>query len=483
MPGEYRGSISHVGYRIEGISKTGTNPATYMMNQTNSDVGTLTGYSTGVLNNTNASWITDTWKGAKVFVFDSTKDVLKGFSRVISNTATALTVGIESGSDLDTTANSPIVESLGSTFQSNGIKAGDFLYISSGSDIGTYVIYSVDSETQLTLTQLMTATSTESFTTGFSSTPGSGDAYWIDSRGMPYIQGSAVNDIGVTFNSAVELPDPEIEWIGDMAVGDNREVSIFTQGKYTLHGTLSGRLRVPRLISFALGKEVVTGASAPYLHEMSVATILPSFLLEGVLEDTPDFVRYFEGCKVNSLKLTGGQDEPLNVEAEIYAFHVDDGTVKSIVVRDQNAGNYKSAETYMFSESFFDYFGRPYACMESWELTINNNLDEQFCSDPTKALYPAKAFEGNAEYDLKATIRPIDKQVWNEQVNPTSGGGTVNISFTRFPAFDYLNLQASGCVQVSAPHNIPEGALSVDVALKPKSLTATSLDQYDTYWK
>ena len=75
---------------------------------------------------------------------------------------------LETGSDGAKTANLFIFTSAGSTFQTNGVAAGDTLYISSGAEIGYYTIDSVDSETQLTIAQDFEFTSS-----GWGSTEGS----------------------------------------------------------------------------------------------------------------------------------------------------------------------------------------------------------------------------------------------------------------------------------------------------------------------
>ena len=58
--------------------------------------------------------------------------------------------------DLVTTAASAIVTSASATFVSDGVLAGDDFVIAEGPDAGTYTVASVDSETQITLTQTLT---------------------------------------------------------------------------------------------------------------------------------------------------------------------------------------------------------------------------------------------------------------------------------------------------------------------------------------
>ncbi|MBC2717580.1 MAG: hypothetical protein HF978_19925 [Desulfobacteraceae bacterium] len=55
--------------------------------------------------------------------------------------------------DLVTTAGSAVVTSASSTFATDGVTAGDVFAIATGPDVGMYTVSSVDSETQITLTE------------------------------------------------------------------------------------------------------------------------------------------------------------------------------------------------------------------------------------------------------------------------------------------------------------------------------------------
>lgn len=68
--------------------------------------------------------------------------------------------GLETGTNLVTTASSAVVTSTGSTFLTNNIKVGDKLTIENGTDAGEYTVRTIDSETQLTLTETLTTTDT-----------------------------------------------------------------------------------------------------------------------------------------------------------------------------------------------------------------------------------------------------------------------------------------------------------------------------------
>jgi len=68
----------------------------------------------------------------------------------------------ESGTDLSQTASSKVVTSAGSVFKTRGIKSGDKFIITNEGNAGEYVVDTVDSNTQITLTEALTATETNS---------------------------------------------------------------------------------------------------------------------------------------------------------------------------------------------------------------------------------------------------------------------------------------------------------------------------------
>lgn len=74
----------------------------------------------------------------------------------------AITWGLETGSNLAQTASSAVITSSGSLFKTRNIKVGDPFFITTGTNAGQYVVQSVDSETQITLTANLTYTATGS---------------------------------------------------------------------------------------------------------------------------------------------------------------------------------------------------------------------------------------------------------------------------------------------------------------------------------
>lgn len=81
---------------------------------------------------------------------------------------------LETGDDLDSTAGSAVITSAGSAFETRGIVPGNPFYIISGDNAKKYIVSSVDSETQITLTENVTnSTANQSFWVG---------GNWLDIR-------------------------------------------------------------------------------------------------------------------------------------------------------------------------------------------------------------------------------------------------------------------------------------------------------------
>lgn len=110
----------------------------------------------------------------------------------------SVTWGLEYGYDLNTTASSATITSASAKFKTRNIKIGDPFFITQ-SDVGNtrakpYVVQSIDSETQLTLTENITYTSTD-------------DIYWVGSNWFDVgtDDGDVGNGLGLASNEIIVL--------------------------------------------------------------------------------------------------------------------------------------------------------------------------------------------------------------------------------------------------------------------------------------
>jgi hypothetical protein len=333
-------------------------------------------------------------------------------------------------------------------------------------------------------------------TADYSTTPIGEDPYYeIDPFAMAGIQAAYTNDLGMVFNAGIALPNPELEWIEDRNIGTKRAVSVLSQGKYVAKGTLSGRLRVPRLLFFALGKESVAESSGTYTHTITEHSNIPSFCMEAAATTGSDFIRYYRGCKVNSIKLSGAMGEPLMMEAELFcAIPEKTSNTVSTVTLDSNTGNYKSGDPYLWSGmAGLTYLSNSYADILEMELNINNNLrDDEYFFNSTNSKYANSFSEGGLDIDLRCKVRITDPTLWNELMSPTTGAPTAaqkaTFTFTRTASYDTLAVTLHSCQLYSVSDDVPEeGPVEVEVLLKPRydgtneAITITVVDNKATY--
>lgn len=102
--------------------------------------------------------------------------------------------GIESGTNLYQVAGSPIVTSTGAKFKDNNVKVGSKITITSGANAGEHVVQSINSETQITLTENLTYSA-------------SGSSYWVGSNyfDVETDDGDEIKGFGVNSNELIIL--------------------------------------------------------------------------------------------------------------------------------------------------------------------------------------------------------------------------------------------------------------------------------------
>jgi hypothetical protein len=102
--------------------------------------------------------------------------------------------GIESGTNLVQTAGSSVVTSEGAKFKDNNIKVGSQITITTGDNAGEYTVQKIDSETQLTLTEALTYSASNS-------------SYWVGSNyfDVETDDGDEIKGFGVNSNELIIL--------------------------------------------------------------------------------------------------------------------------------------------------------------------------------------------------------------------------------------------------------------------------------------
>lgn len=145
-----------------------------------------------------------------------------------------ITWGYETGTNLSTIANNPLVSSANAGFKGYNIKRGDPFYITSGSDQGEYRVQSISDDQQIVLTQPMTTTA-------------SGISYWCG---------------GNWFDVARDDAD-FVTWLGDNNFFFTPQMLIFKRD--SLH-RYDGQRRVQ--VQGAVG--TTSGRSVINMHELTI---------------------------------------------------------------------------------------------------------------------------------------------------------------------------------------------------------------------
>lgn len=152
-----------------------------------------------------------------------------------------------------------------------------------------------------------------------------------------------------------------------------------------------------KMFEYALGS--VTYGSTPdgnglYTHTISEANDLPTFTLEAGVLGSPNFVRDFVGCKVDTLTLTAEKENPLNCEVEFVAKDVIDGTDATPPVAD-------TSSYFIFYEGQVKINGVQQDLVEQFELEIANNLEALYALGSQTAV---RIQEGSREYTLSVDL-------------------------------------------------------------------------------
>jgi len=185
-----------------------------------------------------------------------------------------ITWDYESGTDLAQSAASAVVTSAAALFISRGIKTGDTFVITDGSNAGEYEVDTVDSETQITLTQTLANAQT-------------GKTFWVGGNWFDVARGNS--DIGHgliknfdrllcfkrhsvhKYNKTTDLATDSLLPIKDIP-GTTSSRSIVNRGSYTYYWSDTGLWRTDgtdgELVTEAL-QEVIEG-----IADASLSTVV-----------------------------------------------------------------------------------------------------------------------------------------------------------------------------------------------------------------
>jgi len=301
--------------------------------------------------------------------------------------------------------------------------------------------------------------------------------------GVETTQGTSVAPTRVLGKVAEEAtpPDPEQEWMVTRVIGGDREPFQKHQGQKTYQGG-----EVPVILydgaplAYLLGSESYTSPTHTLTAKQDGKP--PSQTMEVVYYGRgggTDFVRTFNGCVPASGELSMNNDDELTLSMSYWAMGVSTGSspTAGISVADRNPWLFSDADSQL------SLFGTSFARFQDFSLSIENNLTEGRYIAPDAdhpsgdARDPYEITYGNVDYELSATLTVEDSSIYNELINPTSGGFQAQMSFTR-PNGDQIQVTATGCNFTEAGHPIPADSSKVEVetTMTPESLTITVSD-------
>lgn len=260
----------------------------------------------------------------------------------------------------------------------------------------------------------------------------------------------------------------EIDWKEIRARGGDRELYQIVEGKHSAEGTINGLIQSGRWIAMCMGKDVVTGAG-PFTHTITPKNGMPFPVwdLELKYVDTTSLSAYIKSMAVDSLRLSGAEEDLLKFSASIKAH----SSVKNVGA--DSTVTPITTEPYKFHQGTFTYFGSAFARVVDFDATINNggNLAWYYDTSATVGKFPKEYVPGPVSYSLKTTATVQDTTVFDNLV-AAANSVACTILFTR--GADTLTLAFTNCVLKSAPHPIPEeGEVRVPLDFIPRNLTAT----------
>ena len=194
--------------------------------------------------------------------------------------------------------------------------------------------------------------------------------------------------------------------------------------QYSGTATINGALTNAYWLLGVLGANVDAGVVGAYTHTYSEADKLPSFTTKTSFNlGTDDMANILLGCRINSYSLTAAVNEALKFSIEApYRYETIDSTAI--------ANNADVEPVFTFAHGSIELpDGTQLAAVQSFELTINNNLEAIY---GVGSRFMADQVAKNREYNFNITAAFKDHTALftrflngtNSATSPTTGSGT-----------------------------------------------------------
>jgi len=290
-----------------------------------------------------------------------------------------------------------------------------------------------------------------------------------------------------------EHPDPEVNWNEEYLIGTGREMNQKSEGQYVYEGGSYPCILYDGFpLAVLMGSESFTADSPSAGTNEHVLTAAgassgggtptpPALTVEAThfgRGGASDFVRTFNTVVPTEGEISVDNEGRLTTTLETIALGVSPGSAPT------SAPTFPDINPWLFSDisSNFSFAGETFARLEEFTLSINQNsgakhyIASQTAPDPYEILYG-----GQVSYDLTANITVVDDTLYSEALNPTDGGTSSDIRFTRANG-DYVDISAASGNLSEVPHPTPRGegadddTVTVEASIIPESLTITVTD-------
>ncbi len=213
----------------------------------------------------------------------------------------------------------------------------------------------------------------------------------------------------------------------------------------------------------ALGADAPTGTMPNYTHAITPANLLPYITCWRNIGDT--LYEQYRDCKVGSLTISAEAGQPLSCTAEIQGLQA---TRSATAPDTATPVPIQSGYVYNYNNGTVTLGGGATALVRSFELTINNNLENQ----QTDAVEWYDIYEGTREVDLSFDLIFETLDEYNKFHYGGAAGTTVSSSvFTTSASFVFDN-GANNSVGFSLP-SIAYTEFPVEPSASGEAVTAS----------
>jgi len=244
--------------------------------------------------------------------------------------------------------------------------------------------------------------------------------------------------------------------------------------------TLSKPLRIPHDSGADLYK--VSIGTGYMKHIMLLEDSVPSWTFEAVFKGyqravtNADYVNRYNGIKVKTLSFSSTPgDSPLQVDMEIAALKVDEGTTRTSSVDMTDYGG----TPYLHKKTTVTINGVVYAQAGDFSGSIKREMTTKIYHNDQNTIDPWEHIEGEVTFDFKVTVPLHNRNFYDLLMDGTEFD--VSFEYER-GTNDKLLIEFLRCYLTDAPEKLVKGGeIPVDVTASPGGMKITVTDNIEFY--